>query len=114
MNFFQPNESNVKPEIFELWRNASINDLALFLQLRANELVDNGAGLFLMVGGGSLDADKKNNQNPYGGQIADFLNGSANGSIFREAFENAAKVLIFQIHFFCNLFKTYKINRKLF
>ena len=99
MNFFQPNERNVKPEIFELWRNASINDLALFLQLRADELVDNGAGLFLMVGGGgSLDADKKNNQNPYGGQISDFLNGSANGSIFREAFENAAKVIFFNIY----------------
>ena len=97
MNFFQPNERNVKPEIFELWRNASINDLALFLQLRADELVDNGAGLFLMVGGGSLDADKKNKQNPYGGQISDFLNGSANGSIFREAFENAAKVIFFNI-----------------
>ena len=69
------------------------------MQLRADELVDNGAGLFLMVGGGgSLDADKKNNQNPYGGQIADFLNGSANGSIFREAFENAAKVIFFNIY----------------
>ena len=97
MNFFQPNETNVRPEIFELWRNASIDDLALFLQLRADELMDNGAGLFLMVGGGSLGADKKNNQNPYGGQRVNFLYGSANGSIFIEAFENAAKVIFFVV-----------------
>ena len=76
MVFIQPNEIGIEPEIFDQWRSSSIEDLALFLQLRAEELCDHGEGLFLMVGG---------NGPPVG-----FV-GGPNGSIFREAFENVAK-----------------------
>ena len=74
--FIQPNEIGVFPEIFDQWRSSSIEDLALFLQLRAEELCDHGEGIFLMVGG---------NGPPVG-----FV-GGPNGSIFREAFENVTK-----------------------
>ena len=76
--------------MFELFRSAAIDDLKVFLELRAEELSDNGEGLFLMVGGGSLGNDKFDRSNPYGGQQVGFLN-HENGSIFKEAFENAAK-----------------------
>lgn len=89
MKFIQPNEANVQPHIFEKFRSSSIDDLILFLKLRADELCDNGEGLFLMVGGGSLGFDEKNMYDTYGGQHNGFLKGS-NGSIFKEAFENAA------------------------
>ena len=75
MKFVQPNETNVKSEIFERFRACSITELTLFLQLRAEELCDNGQGLFLMVGGGSLGFDEKNKLNPYGGQTVGVLNG---------------------------------------
>ena len=90
LKFVQPNEANVKPQIFDRFRASSISDLTLFLQLRADELCDNGQGLFLMVGGGSLGYDDKNKLNPYGGQTIGFLN-CQKGSILKEAFENAIK-----------------------
>ena len=79
----------MKSNLFQQFRSTSVDNLVLFLKLRADELHDNGEGLFLMVGGGSLGHDKTNKDNPYGGRQHGFLLGP-NGSIFREAFENAA------------------------
>ena len=90
LGFVQPNEPNVKPYLFEKFRSAAINDLKLFLKLRSEELSDNGEGLFLMVGGGSLGYDMLDSKNPYGGQNVGFLD-CKDGSIFKEAFENAVK-----------------------
>ena len=73
LGFVQPNEPNVKPYLFEKFRSAAINDLKLFLKLRSEELSDNGEGLFLMVGGGSLGYDMFDSKNPYGGQNVGFL-----------------------------------------
>ena len=61
LTFVQPNEANVSRHIFDQFRASSIADLTLFLQLRAEELCDNGEGLFLMLGGGYLDKDDQNN-----------------------------------------------------
>ena len=64
--------------------------MTIFLQLRAEELADNGEGLFLMVGGGSLGFDNLNINDKYGGLKMGFIH-RKEGSIFKEAFENAAK-----------------------
>ena len=80
----------MKPSLREQFRSTAVANLILFLKHRADELHDNGEGLFLMVGGGSLGYDETNRDNPYGGQQNGFLKGP-NGSIFREAFENAAR-----------------------
>ena len=90
LEFVQPNEPEVSPHIFEKFRSASINDMTIFLQLRAEELADNGEGLFLMVGGGSLGFDNLNIDDKYGGLHMGFIH-RKEGNIFKEAFENAAK-----------------------
>jgi hypothetical protein len=84
LTFVQPNEANVSRHIFDQFRSSSMADLTRFLQLRAEELCDNGEGLYLMLGGGYLDKDDQNNQ-----QRCSFIKGR-NGSVYKEAFENAA------------------------
>ena len=84
VEFVQPNEANVNHLIFEEFRKASIADLTLFLKLRAEELCDNGEGLYLMLGGGSNDQD-----DPSYALSRSFIKGR-NGSVYKEAFENAA------------------------
>ena len=58
--------------------------------LRAEELSDNGEGIFLMAGGGSVGYDEFDSTNPYGGQKIGFIH-RKEGSIIKEAYENAAK-----------------------
>ena len=84
IKFVQPNEANVNHFIFEQFRKASVDDLSLFLKLRAEELCDNGEGLFLMLGGGSKDK-----KDPSYALSRSFIKGR-NGSVYKEAFENAA------------------------
>ena len=84
LTFVQPNEANVSRHIFDQFRASSIADLTLFLQLRAEELIDNGEGLFSMLGGGYIDKDDQNNL-----ERSSFITGR-NGSVYKEAFENAA------------------------
>ena len=43
------NERDVDPEVEKAFRAEAKKDLALFLRLRAKELVDGGCGLYLMV-----------------------------------------------------------------
>ena len=85
MTFVQPNEANVNYDIFENFRAISLNDLTLFLKLRADELCDNGEGLFMMLGRGDLGCDESENK-----KRTSFIRGP-NGSVYKEAFENAAK-----------------------
>ena len=85
MNFVQPNEANVNHDIFENFRAISLNDLTLFLKLRADELCDNGEGLFMMLGRGDLGCNDSENT-----KRTSFIRGP-NGSVYKEAFENAAK-----------------------
>ena len=47
--FLNANERNVDPEVAEVFRAVAQKDLTLFLKLRAEELVDDGYGLYLMV-----------------------------------------------------------------
>ena len=49
LRFTHANEREVDAEVEEAFRAAAKKDLALFLQLRAEELVDSGFGLYLMV-----------------------------------------------------------------
>ena len=85
VKFVQANEANVNKHIFEEFRKSSIDDLTLFLQLRAEELCDDGEGLFLMLGGGSNDK-----KDPNYSLSRSFIKGR-DGSVYKEAFENAAK-----------------------
>ena len=85
VKFVQANEANVNKHIFEEFRKSSIDDLTLFLQLRAEELCDDGEGLFLMLGGGSNDQ-----KDPNYSLSRSFIKGR-DGSVYKEAFENAAK-----------------------
>ena len=57
------------------------------MKLRADELTDNGEGLFLMVG----NDYKLNENNRHCGREIEFLGYKKLGSIFKEAFENTAK-----------------------
>ena len=66
-------EHNVDPAVYELYRAHGAEDLTLFLKLRAEELVDRGYGLYLMVGQSARNA-----------KYSQF------GEIYVEAFENAA------------------------
>ena len=79
MKFLHPAEQNVDPGVYEVYRNNGAEDLTLFLQLRAEELVDNGFGVYLMVGQPGKDA-KHSHLNLV----------RKSKSIFVEAFENAA------------------------
>ena len=90
MKFVFPNEPEVRPYIFQKFRSAAIEDLIKFLKLRADELSDNGEGIFLMAGGGSNGNDELDSTNQYGGQKIGFIH-RKEGSILREAYENAAK-----------------------
>ena len=46
--FLHPNECYVNPAIYEAYQVQASEDLNLFLRLRAEELADNGLGLYLM------------------------------------------------------------------
>ena len=85
VKFVQANEANVNKHIFEEFRKSSIDDLTLFLKLRAEELCDDGEGLFLMLGGGANDKNDPNYS-----LSRSFIKGR-DGSVYKEAFENAAK-----------------------
>ena len=43
-------EPNVCKEVYEAYRAQAARDLSRFLKLRADELLDGGFGLYLMVG----------------------------------------------------------------
>ena len=49
LRFLNANERDVDPEVEKAFRVEAKKDLALFLRLRAKELVDGGVGLYLMV-----------------------------------------------------------------
>lgn len=76
-NFFIVAEPNVDSEIFEAYRAQAAADLAHFLKLRADELIDNGFGIYLM--GSAQGANVKYEQ-------LNFIR----RRIFTESFENAA------------------------
>ena len=48
--FLHPNEQHVNPAVYKAYRTQAADDMTLFLKLRAEELVDNGFGLYLMCG----------------------------------------------------------------
>ena len=48
--FLHPAERNVDPAVSDVYRAHGAEDLTLFLKCRAEELADNGFGLYLMVG----------------------------------------------------------------
>ena len=77
--FLHAAERNVDPAVSDVYRAHGAEDLALFLKCRAEELADNGFGLYLMVGQPGEDA-KHSHLNLV----------RKSKSIFVEAFENAA------------------------
>ena len=77
--FLHPSECNVDPAVRDVYRAHGAEDLTLFLKCRAEELSDNGFGLYLMVGQPEKDAKYLH---------LNLVRKSK--SIFVEAFENAA------------------------
>ena len=73
-------EQNVDSAILDAYRAQGEEDLAQFLELRAEELIDDGFGLYLMVGQSGQDA-----------QHTDLNFIRKPKSLYVEAFENAAK-----------------------
>eukprot|EP01063_Lacrimia_lanifica_P030291 TRINITY_DN479_c0_g2_i2.p1 TRINITY_DN479_c0_g2~~TRINITY_DN479_c0_g2_i2.p1 ORF type:complete len:365 (+),score=103.78 TRINITY_DN479_c0_g2_i2:52-1146(+) len=79
-DWVSPHERQVPPAVLEEWRAAADRDLLLFLSLRAEELVDGGEGVFLMVGGGAGDSP----------QVHDWLRPLEGAALFTQAFRRAA------------------------
>ena len=77
--FLNVSEPNVDPSIIDEYRAQSAADLALFLKCRADELVDNGYGLYLMAAEPGTNSKHRH---------LSFLRKSK--PVFIEAFENAA------------------------
>ena len=49
LEFINPQEENAPPEVFQQWRSTAIEELSIFLKLRAEELHDNGEVIIVMV-----------------------------------------------------------------
>ena len=77
--FLHPNEQHVNPAVYEAYSVQASEDLTKFLKLRAEELVDNGFGLYLM-GGEPVASAKHVHLN--------FIRKTK--PVFTEAFKNAA------------------------
>ena len=87
MQFIFSGESSACPKLRERWRSAAVEDLALFLKLRADELHDGGEGIYLMVAECTanppfLPGYEEYKNNP-------MVNGPE-GSLYKLAFERAA------------------------